>query len=108
LWGLLLPLFILGLAWPTHGASLVLTLAYPLQAWRITRRHRKQGMSARDARIWGWNCVLCRFPNALGALRFWFSRLSGRHQTLIEYKESTRSSSRETPDLKQREQLSSS
>jgi GT2 family glycosyltransferase len=108
LWGLLLPLFILGLAWPTHGASLVLTLAYPLQAWRITRRHRKQGMSARDARIWGWNCVLCRFPNALGALHFWFSRLSGRHQTLIEYKESTQSSSRETADLKQREQPSSS
>ena len=66
LWGLIVPLFILGLAWPTHGASLVLALAYPLQAWRITRRHRKQGMSTRDARIWGWNCVLCRFPNAFG------------------------------------------
>ena len=87
LWGLVVPLFILGLAWPTHGASLVLTLAYPLQAFRITRRHRKLGMSASNAWLWGWNCILCRFPNALGVLRYWFSRLSGRHQTLIEYKD---------------------
>jgi GT2 family glycosyltransferase len=86
LWGLVLPLFILGLAWPTQGASLVLTLAYPLQAFRITRRHRKLGMSASNAWLWGWNCILCRFPNALGVLRYGFSRLSGRHQTLIEYK----------------------
>jgi len=87
LWGLVLPLFILGLAWPTHGASLMLTLAYPLQAFRITRRHRKLGMSTINAWLWGWNCILCRFPNALGVLRYWSSRLSGRHQTLIEYKE---------------------
>jgi hypothetical protein len=87
LWGLVGPLIILVLVWPTYGGSLLLTLAYPLQAWRISRRHRKQGMSAREARIWGWYCVLCRFPNALGALRYWFSRLSGRRQTLIEYKE---------------------
>jgi GT2 family glycosyltransferase len=88
LWGLVWPLFILSLAWPTHGASLVLILAYPFQAFRIARRHRKLAMSAGDARLWGWNGVLCRFPNALGALRYWSSRLSGRHQTLIEYKES--------------------
>ena len=87
LWGLVAPLFILGLAWPTHGASLVLTLAYPLQVFRITRRHGKLGMSASNAWLWGWNCILCRFPNALGVLRYWSSRLSGRHQTLIEYKE---------------------
>jgi GT2 family glycosyltransferase len=86
LWGLVLPLFILGLAWPTQGTSLILALAYPIQAWRISRRHRKQEMSAFDAWIWGCNCILCRFPNALGALRYWSSRLSGRHQTLIEYK----------------------
>jgi GT2 family glycosyltransferase len=111
LWGLIAPLFILGLAWPTHGASLVLALAYPFQAWRITRRHRKQGMSTRDARIWGWNCVLCRFPNAFGALRYWSSRLSGRHQTLIEYKDKRvhpSASDRESADLKQRGQSLSS
>jgi GT2 family glycosyltransferase len=106
-WGLVLPLFILVMAWPTRGASLVLALAYPIQAWRITRRHRKREMSAIDAWIWGWNCILCRFPNAFGALRYWSSRLSGRHQTLIEYKDKTdppSASDRETADWKEREQ----
>jgi GT2 family glycosyltransferase len=87
LWGLVSPLLILALAWPTRGASLVLALAYPLQALRIARRQHNLGMSASDARLWGWNCILCRFPNALGVLRYGSSRLSGRHQSLIEYKE---------------------
>jgi hypothetical protein len=103
LWGLVLPLFILSLAWPTHGASLVLILAYPFQAFRIARRHRKLAMSAGDARLWGWNGVLCRFPNALGALRYWSSRLSDRHQT-----QPPSASRRETPDLTEPEQRPSS
>jgi GT2 family glycosyltransferase len=86
LWGIVAPLLILGLAWPTYGASLLLGLAYPLQALRVVRRFQKLGMPASDARLWGWGCTLCRWPNALGVLRYWFSRLSGRHQTLIEYK----------------------
>ena len=86
LWGIVVPLLILGLAWPTSGASLLLGLAYPLQAFRVRRRFQKLGMPASDARLWGWGCTLCRWPNALGVLRYWFSRLSGRYQTLIEYK----------------------
>jgi GT2 family glycosyltransferase len=87
LWGIVMPLLILGLAWPTSGASLLLGLAYPLQAFRIARRFQKLGMPASNARLWGWGCTLCRWPNALGVLRYWFSQLSGRHQTLIEYKD---------------------
>jgi GT2 family glycosyltransferase len=86
-WGLLLPLFTLVMVWPSRGASLLLALAYPVQALRIARRHRKLGMSASNARLWAWNCVLCRFANALGALRYWSNRVSGRRQTLIEYKD---------------------
>jgi len=102
LWGLLLPLIIVILAWPTHGASLLFGLAYPLQAFRIARRFRKQGMSASDAKIWGYGCILCRWPNALGVLRYWFARLSGRNQTLIEYKgEPSHSAGTETKDSKE-------
>lgn len=79
-------MIIVSLAWPTQGTSLLLGLAYPLQAIRIARRYRKLGMSASDAKIWGCGCTLCRWPNALGVLRYWFARLSGRSQTLIEYK----------------------
>ena len=83
----MLPIIIVSLAWPTQGTSLLLGLAYPLQALRIARRYRKLGMSASDAKIWGYGCTLCRWPNALGVLRYWFARFSGRSQTLIEYKE---------------------
>jgi GT2 family glycosyltransferase len=89
IWGLLIPLLIIVLAWPTRGASLLLSFAYPLQALRIGRRLRKLGMSAGDARVWGWGCVICRLPNAVGAIRYWVSRLLGRTQTLIEYKQAS-------------------
>ncbi len=101
LWGIMLPLMIVILAWPTHGASLLLGLAYPLQALRIARRYRKLGMSASDAKIWGYGCTLCRWPNALGVVRYWFARLSGRRQTLIEYKgEPAGPTGMETKDVK--------
>jgi hypothetical protein len=52
-------------------------LAYPLQILRIAWRHKKAGMSARDAWLYGWTCTLCRFPNALGLARFVIGRLLG-------------------------------
>ena len=85
-WGIVLPLFILCLAWTTHGASLVLVLVYPLHAVWIVRRHQKLGMPTREAWLLAWACIVGRFPNAIGLLRYWFSRLSGRRQSLIEYK----------------------
>ena len=94
IWGLLLPVTIVILAWPTHGASLLLGLAYPLQAFRIGRRFHALGMPSSDARIWGYGCILCRWPNGLGVLRYWFARLSGRRQTLIEYKGASPDSTR--------------
>ena len=51
------------------------------------------------------------FPTPLGVLRYWSSRLSGRHQTLIEYKDKKihhSASDRESADLKQRGQPLSS
>ena len=85
-WGIAVPLFIVCLAWPTRGASLALFLVYPLHAMWIARRHQKLGMPARKAWLWAWACIIGRFPNAIGMFRYWFSRFSGRHQGLIEYK----------------------
>jgi glycosyltransferase involved in cell wall biosynthesis len=76
-WGIALPLLILGLAWPTRGASLLLALAYPLQIVRIARRHRKAGMPPRDAWLYGWACTLWEFPHALGLMWFGIGRLLG-------------------------------
>jgi hypothetical protein len=89
LWGIVFPCTILVLAWPTRGLSLLLFLVYPLQvAWNAWRQ-RKAGMLPRDAWLYGTSIVIGRFPNTIGALRYWFSRLTGRCQNLIEYKGST-------------------
>jgi GT2 family glycosyltransferase len=90
-WGLALPLATLSLAWPTHLWSLGLVSAYLLQVIRIARRHHKAGMHKRDAWLYGAACVVCRFPQAFGVLRYASSRLLGRRQALIEYKRSTKS-----------------
>jgi hypothetical protein len=86
LWGIALPTAILALAWPTRGASLAMALAYPLQVVRVARRYHKQGMPRRVAWLYGGACVLGRFAHAVGASRYWSSRLLGRRQGLIEYR----------------------
>ena len=88
-WGILLPLAIASLAWPTHLWSLGLFLAYPLQVIRIARRQHKLGMSQRDAWLYSAACILGRFPNAVGLLRYASNRLLGWRQSVIEYKKNT-------------------
>jgi GT2 family glycosyltransferase len=88
-WGIALPTGILVLAWPTRGASFLLVLVYPLQIFRVALRSHAAGMSWRDSWLYSGACVLGRFPNAVGAIRYWRSRFLGRRQTLIEYKSNT-------------------
>lgn len=86
-WGLLIPLVTLVLAWPTSGVSLLLLFGYGLLYYRIYRRRRRQGDSARDSRLYALFCVLGKFPQAFGLLRYWAGRLSGRRSGIIEHKE---------------------
>jgi hypothetical protein len=85
-WGIALPTAILALAVPTHGVSLLLCLAYPLQVLRVALRSHAAGMPWRDSWLYGAACVLGRIPNALGALSYWCGQLLGRRRPLIEYK----------------------
>jgi GT2 family glycosyltransferase len=89
-WGMVLPVDILVLAGVTHGAGAALALAYPLQVARIARRYRRSGRAPREAWLYSAAIVLGRFPNAIGALRYWSARLLGHRQQLIEYKGATR------------------
>jgi GT2 family glycosyltransferase len=86
LWGLLLPILSLILAWPTHGLSLFLLLVYPLQAIRIMLRSWRGGLTLNDALLYGGACVIGKFANAVGLCRYRLGRRFGRHSTLIEYK----------------------
>lgn len=82
----ILPLSTVVLAWPTRGLSLLLLLVYPLLYVRIARHMRSRGVAPPHARLYSASCVLGKFPQMLGALRFHFNRLRRRHHTLIEYK----------------------
>lgn len=85
-WGLLFPGAVLALAVPTLGISLVLLLGYFYLYYKILRRTEMQGYSKVDARLYARLTVLGKFPQALGLLRYWWGRLSGRGTAIIEYK----------------------
>lgn len=86
LWGLIIPIFALGFAWHTYGLSLLLLLAYPVLAYRVWRYARARRLTRADARLYALFCVLIKFPQSVGQLKFYKDRLLGRRSTLIEYK----------------------
>ncbi len=85
-WGLFLPLTLAALAWPLGWASAILLLAYPLMGFRVYRGERRRGQSRRDARVYALFVVLGKFPQSLGQMKFYWSRLRGKRSALIEYK----------------------
>jgi len=88
-WGLLVPLLALGMAWPTRSLSLLLLGGYPLMAYRISRYMQQQGLPAKEAGIYGLFCMLAKFPQLQGQLQFHLNRLLGRRNVLVEYKKAT-------------------
>lgn len=85
-WGLIVPVIALGAAWPTWGISLVLLGLYPLLGWRISRSMRRRGFGPADARVYAVFCVIGKFPNVWGQIRYHAMRLLGRNSRIIEYK----------------------
>ncbi|MFI5458439.1 MAG: glycosyltransferase [Isosphaerales bacterium] len=85
-WGIALPLIILGLTWPTRGASLGLLGGYFLLYWRIRRYGLHCGWSAPDARLYARWCILSKAPMTVGLILYWFRRAARRPKQIIEYK----------------------
>jgi GT2 family glycosyltransferase len=86
-WGLIGPLTALALAWPTRGLSLVFVAGYYLLYRRTSRYYAVQrGWLGTDARLYAAWIVLAKFPQALGVIRYWLGRLSGRRSPVIEYR----------------------
>ena len=63
--------------------ALLLILGYPILAVRVYGRRRAAGSPRTDAALYAVFCLLGKFPEAIGALRFHRSRDRVRH--LIEY-----------------------
>jgi GT2 family glycosyltransferase len=86
LWGFGLPIVAVAAIPVTWGLSAALLLGYPAQYWRIWRGRRRRGDDGRTARLYAGYCVLSKFPQAQGQMRYWRNRLLGRRNRLIEYK----------------------
>jgi GT2 family glycosyltransferase len=85
-WGVLLPVCALSLIPIAPAASLAIALGYPMFGLRIYIRTRLQGLNPADARLYAAACVVAKFPQALGQIRFYAGRLARRRSRLIEYK----------------------
>jgi hypothetical protein len=86
LWGVVLPVGFLALALPTRGASLLLLASYPLQIIRLAVRRRLKGSPTGQALLWATACVVARFAEAQGALKYYANRWRKRQSTIIEHK----------------------
>lgn len=87
-WSALWPVLVLAMGWPTGGWSLLGLLAYPTlmakTAWSV-RRSRRWAWG--DCVLYGVACIVAKFPQLQGQMRYWFCtrrRGSGR---IIEYKQ---------------------
>jgi GT2 family glycosyltransferase len=85
-WGVAWPLAIAGVACVSLSYSALLALLYPVQTLIIYARTRKQGRCSGDALLYALFCVLGKFPQALGQMRFQAGIWFGRRSRLIEYK----------------------
>jgi glycosyltransferase involved in cell wall biosynthesis/GT2 family glycosyltransferase len=85
-WGLLLPLTALAAAAFTWGLSLLLLGGYLALGWRIYRGRRRRGSSPADARLYAAFCVLGKFAQVAGQIRYHWGRWRGIPSALIEYK----------------------
>jgi len=85
-WGLGVPAAAAALVWPTSGVSLTLLALYPLQLARTYRNLRKRVPHSGHALAYAASCVLGRFPQAIGLVKFHLGRARGTPARIIEYK----------------------
>lgn len=85
-WGLLFPLAVISVAIPTKGVSLLLLAGYPLLITRIYHHRQALGDPPTHALAYSFFCVLSKFPQMLGQLKYWLNHWRRNQAKLIEYK----------------------
>lgn len=85
-WGVVIPLLVLTLLWPTQGLSLLLLSGYLVLGWRIYHQRRKRGDCITHSLLYAYFCTLSKFPQAIGQAKYWMNRLLNQSPQLIEYK----------------------
>lgn len=85
LWGLIIPSITVLAALPTQGLSLLLLMGYPLTTYRAYKYACRTGRSPQEALLFGVSCVVAKFPQVQGQLRFYWGKLFKQPSRLIEY-----------------------
>jgi GT2 family glycosyltransferase len=88
IWGLAIPVIALAAAPFTHGWSLLLLAAYPLQFGWIFFKGTRRGWPAGDAMVYAFFTVLTKFPALEGMLAYYWRSMRGKTLTIMEHKES--------------------
>jgi glycosyltransferase involved in cell wall biosynthesis len=87
MWGAVLPLAAVLLAWPTFGISIVaLAGLYGMVTFKVFRWQRSRGTPASQSALYAIFCTLSKFAQVAGQIRFTVGRVLQRKATLIEYK----------------------
>ena len=87
-WGLIMPVLAIGLAWWTYGISILLYGALLIvQFWRIRRGELKRKRSGKEANLMAIYVLIAKYPQANGVLLYWYRKLMKKQATLIEYKD---------------------
>lgn len=85
-WVLVIPLVSLLLLPLTNGFSFLFLLAYAKPLAGAFRTRRRRGDPPSDCMLYSAACLLAKFAEFQGHLRFLHSRLTSKPQTIIEYK----------------------
>lgn len=85
-WGFILPVISITLIGLTKGYSLILLLGYVLLMGKIYRYRLSYGEDKKSARIYAFWCVLSKFPQFIGQIKYWKNRFTRQTATIIEYK----------------------
>ena len=85
-WALGIPLAVVVLTIWLGPVLLLLLSLYGVQWWRIRASRLRVDGDADDATLFACFCVLGKFAELLGMLRYWLNRVSGKKSALIEYK----------------------
>ena len=76
--------------WPWWPLGLAPLLLYPLLLAKVTLNRLRGGDSFAVALLYAANVTAAKFPQCVGAAKFYRNRAKGERSTLIEYKAATR------------------
>jgi glycosyltransferase involved in cell wall biosynthesis len=86
LWGLIIPAIAIIFAPISEGFSLLLFLGHGYLFYRIYRYRVNYGDSKSNSSLYAKYCVISKFPQLWGQIKYLRNRMTGKAATLIEYK----------------------